>query len=230
MSHEGAGERPEAESGAGAGLAERLAAAVDAVLERHLDGVLPIVQAGHPVLRQRALPEAGQLGPARLARLVEAMRTTMRAAPGVGLAAPQIGLPLAIAVIEDPGSGDAELDAAREREPVPFATLLNPHYAPVGAERVAHFEGCLSVAGWAAVRSRWRRVRLRAHGLSGEHIDVVLTGWPARIAQHECDHLLGELYLDAAEPRSLSAPGHAARWASEPQPRAAAEALGFDLS
>lgn len=189
----------------------------------------PIVQAGHPVLRTRATPWAGQLGPRTLDALVEGMRVTMREAPGVGLAAPQIGLPLALAVIEDPGAPDGETARVRERPPVPFRVLLNPAYAPVGEERVAFYEGCLSVVGWSAVTARWRSVRLTGTDERGRALDEVLTGWPARIVQHETDHLAGRLYVDVAEMRSLAADREAGRWAFDATPRRAAEVLGFDL-
>lgn len=133
---------------------------VAAHLARYEDGVLPIVQAGHPVLRAVAAPYTGQLGDLFPA-LVEAMRRTMHAAPGVGLAAPQIGLGLAVAVVQDPGVADPEDADLRERHPVPFRVLVNPTYEPVGDERRAFFEGCLSVSGWQAVVARPRTVRSR---------------------------------------------------------------------
>lgn len=189
---------------------------------------LRIVQAGDPVLRQTAEPYDGQLDDARLAELISAMRTTMRDAPGVGLAAPQIGLGLAIAVVEDAWPVDEETATARERTAVPFRVLVNPHYEPVGDERVAHYEGCLSVAGWQAVRTRWRAVRLTGTDEHGEPVDEVLHGWPARIIQHETDHLAGRLYIDHAQMRSLLAPENAARFA-DATPERAARTLGFDL-
>ncbi|WP_372592748.1 peptide deformylase [Actinotalea sp.] len=190
---------------------------------------LPIVQAGDPVLRRRAAPYRGQLGSRTLGRLVEAMRVTMLEAPGVGLAAPQVGVGLALAVIEDPGALDPELAVARERVPVPFRVVLNPEYTPVGPERVSFYEGCLSVAGWQAVRSRWRAVRLTGIDERLSPLDELLSGWPARIVQHETDHLAGELYLDGAELRSLLAPGEAWRHAGEIGPERAARELGFRL-
>jgi peptide deformylase len=192
-------------------------------------GPLPIVAAGQPVLRQGAEPYDGQLAPALLARFVEAMRATMHAAPGVGLAAPQVGVPLRIAVIEDPAPVPEEVAVARGRVPQPFRVLVNPSYEPVGTARAAFFEGCLSVPGWQAVVARHAEVRLRGEDERGTPLDEVFTGWPARIVQHETDHLDGVLYLDRAEIRSLSTnEAVAARWA-QPTPRAAAEALGFDL-
>nr|WP_041295094.1 peptide deformylase [Isoptericola variabilis] len=200
------------------------------VAEERGGGVLPIVQAGDPVLRRPAAPYTGQLGD-ELGRLLDVMRRTMHTAPGVGLAAPQVGIPLAIAVVEDAG---APADDPRERTPLPYRVLVNPRYEPVpgpgGApERVAFYEGCLSVRGWQAVVARYRSVRLTGQDETGAALDEVLTGWPARIVQHETDHLAGELYLDHAETRSLASNENlASRWPF-PDPRAAAEELGFPL-
>ncbi|MFJ8079278.1 peptide deformylase [Streptomyces sp. NPDC096205] len=192
-------------------------------------GPLTIVAAGDPVLRQGTEPYDGQLEPALLARFVVALRETMRAAPGVGLAAPQVGVPLRIAVIEDPAPVPEEVRLARGRVPQPFRVLVNPSYSPVGTARAAFFEGCLSVPGWQAVVARPAMVRLTGQDEHGRALDEVFTGWPARIVQHETDHLDGTLYLDRAEPRSLSsAQAMAERW-NQPTPATAARALGFDL-
>ncbi|MFD8817660.1 peptide deformylase [Streptomyces sp. NPDC059627] len=193
-------------------------------------GPLPIVAAGDPVLRRGTEPYDGQLTPALLARFVEALRVTMHAAPGVGLAAPQVGVPLRIAVIEDPAPVPEEVAVARGRVPQPFRVLVNPAYEPVGTARAAFFEGCLSVPGWQAVVSRHASVRLTGTDEHGHALDEEFTGWPARIVQHETDHLDGMLYLDRAELRSLSSnEAMAERWA-QPTPATAAEALGFKLT
>ncbi|MEU6404946.1 peptide deformylase [Streptomyces sp. NPDC046985] len=192
-------------------------------------GPLPIVTAGHPVLRHGAEPFDGQLEPPLLARFVEALRDTMRAASGVGLAAPQVGVPLRIAVIEDAAAAPEEVRAARGRTPQPFRLLVNPSYAPTGDARAAFYEGCLSVPGWQAVVARHAQVRLTARDEGGRAVDEVFTGWPARIVQHETDHLDGTLYLDRAELRSFSSNETlAARWA-QPTPSEAARDLGFEL-
>ncbi|HWS58256.1 MAG TPA: peptide deformylase [Actinotalea sp.] len=190
---------------------------------------LPIVRAGHPVLRRPAQPYRDELPAELLDELVAAMRATMHAAPGVGLAAPQIGLGLAVAVLEDAGVPDGEVARVRGRTAVPFRVIVNPRYVPVGTERVAFYEGCLSVPGWQAVTARWRSVRLTGADQGGAPLDEVLSGWPARIVQHETDHLEGRLYVDLAQMRSLAAPGELERWAGEPEPRAAARELGFEL-
>ncbi len=167
---------------------------------------LPIVQAGHPVLREVAQPYDGELSPELMADLVEAMKAAMHAAPGVGLAAPQVGLGLALAVVED--SGDDE-DDPRERTDLPFRVIVNPAYEPVvgddGAEDLVVFEeGCLSVVGYEAERARHRSVRVTGQDETGRAFDEVHSGWAARIMQHEIDHLSGVLYVDGADPRTLS--------------------------
>ena len=195
------------------------------------DATAPIVQAGHPVLRVVAQPFDGQLDASELADLLALMHRTMRAAPGVGLAAPQIGLPLAVAVVEDPGTPDPDVTRLRERPAVPFRVLVNPSYTPEGEERVGFYEGCLSVVGYQAVVPRPRAVRLTALDETGAAVDELVTGWPARIVQHETDHLGGTLYLDRAELRSLSASdAWGAHWGREPVPHEAAQALGFGLT
>ena len=195
------------------------------------NGVLPIVQEGDPVLRTPAVPYTGQLGDL-LPELVEVMRRTMHAAPGVGLAAPQVGIGLQLAVVEDRGAEDDP----RERTPLPFRVLVNPRYEAVGeadggpARRAPFFEGCLSVDGWHALVARHHRVRLTGQDETGAPLDEVLEGWPARIVQHETDHLKGELYLDHAVPRSLTSNVNLVEiWGGGLDPRPVAEALGFEV-
>ncbi|MGW0822936.1 peptide deformylase [Streptomyces sp. NPDC002845] len=193
------------------------------------EGPLPIVAAGDPVLRRPAEPFDGQLDPKLLARFVAALRATMHAAPGVGLAAPQVGVALRLAVVEDPAPVPEEVRLARGRVPQPFRVLVNPSYEPLGTERAAFFEGCLSVPGWQAVVARPARVRLTALDEHSRPVEEEFTGWPARIVQHETDHLDGALYLDRAELRSLSSAQAMAGLWNDPTPERAAHALGFAL-
>lgn len=205
-----------------------LAEQVEALLEHEFP--LPIVQAGDPVLRQVAEPFDGQFSDGLLRDLIAAMRETMYEAPGVGLAAPQIGLGLALAVLEDEVDDDDEIEDARERSHLPFRVIINPKYEPVLDDGlVAFYEGCLSVEGYQAVVARPRSVRLTGFDESGNALDEVLSGWAARIVQHETDHLNGVLYLDRAEIRSLATPDHVGElwWHDVPAP--ASRALGFDL-
>jgi peptide deformylase len=169
----------------------------------------PIVEAGHPVLRQVARPLTRDeiLSPAT-ARLIEIMRETMRAAPGVGLAAPQIGESLAIAVIEDRAEYQAQLPdedlKARGRVPVPFHVIINPRITVTDAGPAEFAEGCLSVPGYSAVTPRARAVHVDALDHRGEPIALDASGWYARILQHEIDHLQGTLYVDRMNTRTFT--------------------------
>lgn len=170
---------------------------------------LEIVEAGAPVLRTPARPlEADELRSPFLADLIELMRETMRRAPGVGLAAPQIGEPLQLAVIEDraeyhEGADPAEL-AARGRVPVAFHVIANPRLTVVEAGPAVFAEGCLSVPGYLAQVARALAVRVEALDHRGEPVTIDARGWYARILQHEIDHLGGTLYVDRMDPRTFS--------------------------
>ena len=190
--------------------------------------ILPIVQAGEPVLRQQTAAYTGQLSKHTLAKLIESMRITMLEAPGVGLAATQIGLGLALAVLEDHVRDDE--DDPREIGELPFHVIINPSYTPVGIETRSFYEGCLSFDGYQAVRKRWLDIDAEWDDENGEHHKARMHGWPARIFQHETDHLSGELYIDKAEIRSLTTYENLEDfWCEDPVPTEAARELGFDL-
>ncbi len=158
----------------------------------------PIVQTGHPVLRRVAEPvDLNHIGTPEFEELIDFMIEAMRTAPGVGVAAPQIGIPLRVFVLEDSwGGSDAEDEATRERPLVPLHVVINPTLESVGDEVVHFYEGCLSVTGMAAVVPRHRQVRVKAIDRNGEPIELDWQGWPARMLQHELDHLEGALYID----------------------------------
>ncbi|HTR34410.1 MAG TPA: peptide deformylase [Bryobacteraceae bacterium] len=169
---------------------------------------LKIVQVGEPVLRQQARPLlAEEIALPVTQQLIEWMRDTMRDAPGVGLAAPQIGLPLQLAVIEDRSeyaqSVAAEVLAERERQPVDFQVLINPRIVERSEEEVEFFEGCLSLTGFSALVKRSREVVVEALDEHGQERRIEARGWYARILQHEIDHLHGTLYIDRMAPRSF---------------------------
>ncbi|OOP59455.1 peptide deformylase [Arthrobacter sp. SRS-W-1-2016] len=179
-----------------------------------LEGLPPIVQVGHPVLRQRAAPYDGQLDDTELAQLIERMRDVMHAAPGVGLAAPQLGIPLQLAVLEDHFDVDPLASEIRQRTPLGFFAILNPSYEPEGTSTASFYEGCLSMRGFQAVVTRHRDVRLHYQRPDGSTTSAGFSGWQARIVQHETDHLHGGIYLDRAELRSLANDGeYSAHWA-----------------
>src|SRR5512146_1548367 len=171
--------------------------------------ILKIVQTGDPVLRRTARPlTPEEIKSSSIQQLIESMRETMRAAPGVGLAAPQIGESIQLVVIEDPPSFHAKLTpeqlAARERETVPFHVLVNPTLTVRTDEVVPAFEGCLSFDGFSMVVPRARKVRVEALDENGQRVVKVGTGWYARILQHEVDHLHGIVCCDRMESRTLS--------------------------
>lgn len=158
-----------------------------------------IVQAGNPVLRTPAEPVT-EFGTDNLRALVNDMIAVMQSAPGVGLAAPQIGVPLRIIVLEDEEGRMARISRQQrqDRERVPFGAraFINPTLELLGDEQMTFFEGCLSVAGWAALVPRARTVRVKGFDVEGKSIEWEVSGWPARILQHEVDHINGTLYID----------------------------------
>lgn len=164
---------------------------------------LDIVQVGHPALRRiaRKLSVEEILSP-EIQNLIETMKATMRAAPGVGLAAPQIGKSLQLAVIEDMDHSylNAEQLAERNRHQVPFHVIINPCiYIEESTDKVEFFEGCLSVPEFVGVVPRAESVRVECLNERGEPIVIHAKGWYARILQHEIDHLNGTLYIDKAQ-------------------------------
>ena len=170
---------------------------------------LEIVQAGDPILRQPARPlSAKEIVSKEIRSLIESMRECMYAAPGVGLAAPQVGLSLQLAVIEDRADyhKDVPVEQLRERErrPVLFHVIINPTITSTGSEAVEFFEGCLSLSGFTALVPRMRTVRVECLNERGEPALIEASGWYARILQHEIDHLQGALYIDRMQSRTFS--------------------------
>jgi peptide deformylase len=171
--------------------------------------LLKIVEVGDPVLREPARPlTPAEIRTAEFEHLIELMRETMRDAPGVGLAAPQIGQSIQVAVIEDrtdyqQAIADAELEA-RGRAPVPFHVIVNPRIEVLDQGPAVFAEGCLSVPGFMAEVPRALSVRVEALDHKAQPVTIEAQGWYARILQHEIDHLNGTLYLDRMNTRSFS--------------------------
>lgn len=199
------------------------------LVAKYRGGPAPLVLMGDPVLRRVAEPVDGQLGADLLGELVQIMFATMRSAPGVGVAAPQIGIPLRVAVLGDAAGVAEEVAVARGRWPLPEFVIVNPEYT-ADADEVGFYEGCLSMPGYQAVVHRSESVLATYQDLDGVRHTDRLTGWPARIFQHETDHLAGVVYIDKARTRSVTTTENLQqRWA-QPTPTEAARALGFPLS
>ncbi|QEL65153.1 peptide deformylase [Oryzomicrobium terrae] len=150
--------------------------------------VRDILRMGDPRLYQRAR-EVDAFGTAALDALIADMLDTMQAAQGVGLAAPQIGVPLRVVIFgfeRNPRYPDAEA--------VPFTVLINPRLMPLGEAMEEGFEGCLSVPGLRGSVPRYTRLRYTGFTPRGEVIDREVSGFHARVVQHECDHLDGILF------------------------------------
>jgi len=170
---------------------------------------LEILRTGDPVLRKVAKQmSVDEIRSDATRLLIEQMRDTMREAPGVGLAAPQIGESIQLAVIEDRvdylKDVSSEELAARQRAPVDFHVIINPKLHVVGESKIDFFEGCLSVEGFGAVVSRAAKVRVECLNERAESITITAQGWYARILQHEIDHLNGTLYIDRMLTRTFT--------------------------
>jgi peptide deformylase len=148
--------------------------------------VLKIAKMGHPVLSEVAEPVKDPTD-SEIHRLVGDMIDTMRDAPGVGLAAPQVHVPLRIVVFYVPGSRS-------EDDGVPLTVLINPEIKAIDDDRNEAIEGCLSLPQMAGSVSRFTNIRYKALTLDGSTIEREASGFHARVVQHECDHLDGILY------------------------------------
>ena len=174
----------------------------------------PIVQTGALVLRARAAEvDAAKVRAPEVRTLVSTMIEVMRAAPGVGLAAPQIGIGLRIIVLEDRDDFIQKISAEerRERDRTAFPTrvFVNPVLHPIGDAKATFFEGCLSVHGYVGLVERHLEVEVTGLDEEGAPTTWRVRGWPARILQHEVDHLDGTLYIDRMRTRSFSTQEHA---------------------
>jgi len=183
---------------------------------------LKLVQLGEEVLRQPAgeVP-AEEIRSGALRQLIADMHETLRDAPGVGLAAPQIGVSIRLAIIEDLPDYSRDVAAGqlaeRERRPVPFQVIINPEIVARGQEQAEFFEGCLSLTGFTALVPRSRQVTVQCLDEHGQPKVIEASGWYARILQHEIDHLNGTVYVDRMESRTfMSVENFARRWKEMP--------------
>jgi peptide deformylase len=169
---------------------------------------LKLVQVGETVLRNPARElTLVEIHSPKIQQLIEYMHETLRDAPGVGLAAPQVGEGIQLAIIEDlpeySRNFTSEQLIERQRMPMPFHVIINPTISPIGEPGVEFFEGCLSLNGFTAIVPRHRRVRVDCLDEHGQPKTIEASGWYARILQHEIDHLRGMLYIDRMHSRTF---------------------------
>ncbi len=149
-----------------------------------------IVTLPNPVLRRKAR-KVTEFGP-ELQKLIDDMVETLHAAPGVGLAAPQVGVSSRVVIIE---YGDEE----KEDAPLKLYALVNPEIVRSSTEMVEGTEGCLSIPGLAGEVERNLSITVKGFNRHGQPTRIKATGWLARIFQHEIDHLDGVLFVDRAK-------------------------------
>ncbi len=155
--------------------------------------VRPILRMGHPLLLETAEPVENFDTP-ELHTLLEEMLETMRAAGGVGLAAPQIGVSQRIIVF-----GMEENERYPDASPIPTTLLINPRFEPLDHEKEYDWEGCLSVPGLRGLVPRYCRIRYHGRDPRGRRVEGIAEGFHARVLQHELDHLDGILYPQRIE-------------------------------
>jgi peptide deformylase len=143
---------------------------------------------GDPRLLEPAQP-VSRFDTPELHALITDLLDTMKALNGAGIAAPQIGIGLRVAIF-----GLERNPRYPEAEPVPLTVLVNPTLTPIGNEIVEDWEGCLSVPGMRGLVPRYNHLRYRGFDQYGNPIDRTVRGFHARVVQHECDHLDGILY------------------------------------
>ena len=157
--------------------------------------ILKVARLGHPVLRQKASPVVpAEISTPRIQGLIDDMFETMAEYQGIGLAAPQVHESVRLFVagvrrgeVVTPMTDDVEM---------PYVTLINPEIVPMGAEPESGWEGCLSIPDIRGKVERPRVIRVRAFDRTGRRIEITAEGLPARVIQHEYDHLDGVLFFD----------------------------------
>lgn len=157
--------------------------------------ILKIARMGHPVLARRAEPVSDPTAP-DIRELIRSMIETMVDANGAGLAAPQVHVPLRLAVFQAPETRaeQALSDEERYDHTAPLTILMNPELEILGPETEGGWEGCLSIPGMRGFVERPAHIRYRGVDLEGKTIERTARGFHARVVQHELDHLDGILY------------------------------------
>jgi peptide deformylase len=168
--------------------------------------ILKVARLGHPVIRTVAQPvDPAAIKTPEFQRLLEDMVETMREYSGVGLAAPQVHLPLQVAVLEVENH-----PRYPDMPKVPLSFLINPIVTVTDGSTVDEWEGCLSIPDMRGRVPRYKQLRVTGLGRDGESLDFIAIDFHARVVQHETDHLKGEVYLDRMP--DMKSLGHLLEW------------------
>jgi peptide deformylase len=160
--------------------------------------ILKVARMGHPVLRAKALPVTpSQIRSAGVQRLIDDMFETMREYAGIGLAAPQVhqNVRIFVAGVRPVAEGE-RIEAMNADENMPFVVVINPEITPIGETTEEGWEGCLSIPDIRGLVPRAKDIRVQAYDRRGERVTFTASGLPARVIQHETDHLDGVLFFD----------------------------------
>jgi peptide deformylase len=155
--------------------------------------VKPVLRMGAPCLLLRATP-VERFDTPELHVLIQDLEDTMQAMNGAGIAAPQIGQSLRVVIFGQKATDETKNLRYPDADAVPYTVLINPIITPVGVDVEDGWEGCLSVPGMRGIVPRYTRLHYTGFDQYGSAIDRLVSGFHARVVQHECDHLDGILY------------------------------------
>jgi peptide deformylase len=155
--------------------------------------VKPVLRMGEPCLLLKAAP-VEKFDTLELHSLIQNLEDTMRAMNGAGIAAPQIGESLRVVIFGQTSTDESKNPRYPDADEVPYTVLINPVITPIGDDVEDGWEGCLSVPGMRGIVPRYLRLHYTGFDQYGNPIDKLVSGFHARVVQHECDHLDGVLY------------------------------------
>ena len=154
--------------------------------------ILKVARLGHPILRQVAEPVSPEaIRSPEIQGFIDDLIETMAEYDGAGLAAPQVHVSRQIVVFQVEGN-----PRYPDAPSIPLTVLINPRLTATTSEEAEDWEGCLSVPGLRGRVPRWSEIRVQAYDREGRSLDYLARDFHARVVQHECDHLLGKVYLD----------------------------------
>jgi len=168
-----------------------------------------VVQIGDPILRQACDPiDPKDIKSPQIKNIIKCMKFALKRYDGVGISAPQIGVPAQISIIQLTKSQmnfwTDDQQKQMQMEVIPLKIFINPQLFVLDKSQVTFNEGCSSMHGFSALVPRYKKVKITGLDENGQEVEWVTGGWGARVAQHEFDHLQGKMFIDRAELQTLS--------------------------